>query len=101
MKLMTKAIENKIPALYETEEAETHRVYAKFFHPFSNWTWYAVEYDPTQKLFFGLIDGHDKELGYFTLAELESIKIGGLGIERDMQWNDKTTTEEIIFQMVG
>ena len=99
MKLMTKAIENKIPGPYETEGSETHRVYAKYFHPFSNWTWYAVEYDPTEKRFFGLVDGHEKEIGYFTLAELESIKIGGLGIERDLHWNDETTMEEI--QMIG
>ena len=95
MKLMTKAIENKIPALYETEGKNEHRVYAKYFHPFSNWTWYAVEYDPKQKLFFGLVDGHEMETGYFTLAELESLKIGGLGVERDLYWNDKTTMEEI------
>tara|TARA_R100000808_G_scaffold1997_1_gene8469 strand:+ start:9120 stop:9419 length:300 start_codon:yes stop_codon:yes gene_type:complete len=99
MKLMTKAIEAKMPALYETDGATEHRVYAKFFHPFSNWTWYAVEYDASKGVFFGLVDGHEMEMGYFTLAELESIKIGGLGMERDKNWDDNITTEEI--RMVG
>ena len=99
MKLMTKEIQNQMPALYETEGSETHRVYAKYFHPFSNWTWYAVEYDPTEKRFFGLVDGYAMEAGYFTLAELESYTIGGLGIERDLHWDNQITIEEI--KMVG
>jgi hypothetical protein len=31
-------------------------VLAKFFHPFSSWTWYATEYDPEDKIFYGLVD---------------------------------------------
>ena len=95
MKLMTKEIEAKIPSLYSTDGKKQQRVYAKYFHPYSNWTWYATEYDAEEGLFFGLVEGDEKELGYFTLAELESVKIKGLGIERDMYWNDKTTIEEV------
>jgi len=86
MKLLTKALLAQFPKLYATEKtpAEEKKVIAKFFHVFSNWTWYAVEYDPTERRFFGLVDGHKKEWGYFTLDELESVKIHGLGIERDL-----------------
>ena len=41
-------------------------------------------YNKFDKIFFGLVYGHDKELGYFSLKELESVKCSfGLGIERD------------------
>ncbi len=93
MKLLTKEIERKIPALYTQEgNGDDARVYVKFFTPDSNWTWYATEFDPETGTFFGLVDGFEKELGYFTLAELETAKGPmGLDIERDMYWDDATT----------
>ena len=93
MKLLTKEIERKIPALYTQEgKGDDARVYVKFFTPDSNWTWYATEFDPETGTFFGLVDGFEKELGYFTLAELETAKGPmGLDIERDMYWDDATT----------
>jgi hypothetical protein len=48
--------------------------------------------------FFGLADLHEKELGYFSLEELQSVRLPfGLRIERDMYFDgmvlDKTTNE--------
>ena len=85
MKLMTKAIENVIPALYEQDGlGDDAIVHAKFFTPDGSWTWYATEYDPATRMFFGLVDGFDKELGYFSLDELEGVRGAlGLPIERD------------------
>jgi hypothetical protein len=85
MKLMTKEIEKKIPALYAQEKLGDNAVaYAKFFDPCSAWTWYATEYDPATQECFGLVIGHETELGYFSLAELSQVKNRlGLGIERD------------------
>ena len=90
MKLMTKEIEKKLPALYETEDIalEDKELVAKFFDPCGFWTWYAVEYDPKKGLFFGYVEGYEKEWGYFSLAELKSVKTAfGLGIERDMYFD--------------
>lgn len=86
MKLMTKAIEKKIPALYAQEKlGEEAIAYVKFFTPDSNWTWYATEYNPETREFFGLIKGFETELGYFQLEELECYKGPmGLHIERDL-----------------
>ena len=85
MKLLTKELIRQFPKLGETDGKPMgeRKVIAKFFHPFSNWTWYAMEYDGKDE-FFGLVDGHEKELGSFSLAELVSVKFMGLGIERDM-----------------
>jgi len=98
MKLMTKEIEEKIPALYSTEEMpdEKKRIYVKFFHPLSNWTWYATEYDPATGEFFGLVDGDYKDQGGFTLKELESVSVMGLGVERDRYWDDTKTLAKVM-----
>ena len=86
MQLMTKEIERKLPSLRSTENLKPEQVdvVVKFFTPWSDWTWYAVEYNPDCKLFYGLVDGFDKEVGYWGLEELEEIKGPfGLKIERD------------------
>tara|TARA_R100001132_G_C3204675_1_gene50400 strand:+ start:178 stop:468 length:291 start_codon:yes stop_codon:yes gene_type:complete len=85
MQLLTKEIIKKLPAMRETEgQGEKAIAQVKFFTPDSNWTWYGVEYDAEQRLFYGLVDGFDRELGYFSLDELESVKGPmGLKIERD------------------
>ena len=86
MKLVTKELEAKLPPLYSQDgKGDEALALVKFFTPDASWTWYATEYDPKERVFFGLVDGFEKELGYFSLDELESIKgVLGLGIERDL-----------------
>jgi hypothetical protein len=78
--------QNKIPKIGETENQKDPVAVIKLFHPMSNWAWYITEYCSEDKLCFGLVDGHEKELGYFALDELEALKIRGLGVERDLHW---------------
>ncbi len=94
MKLLTKEILEKLPKLYSQEEKGLEAVaVVKFFTPDSNWTWYATEFDG-EDLFFGLVDGFEKEIGYFRLSELQSVKGAlGLPIERDMYFKPKTLKE--------
>lgn len=86
MKLLTKELMDKLPPLYAQEKkGDNATVWCKFFAPWSNWTWYALEYDPQDRTFFGYVEGHEKELGYFSLDELESVTGPmGLKIERDL-----------------
>lgn len=96
MKLLTEEILSSIPALYATEEVPLaeKKIHAKFFTPWSHWTWYAVEFDPKDGLFFGLVDGNEREWGYFSLAELESVRGPvGLKIERDIHFGTKLVSE--------
>ena len=45
-------------------------------------------------LFFGLVDGLERELGYFSLSELQKARGPlGLPIERDLHWRPKTLAE--------
>ena len=91
---MTADLRTQLPQLYSQEEVDDPKVIAKFFTPDSNWTWYATEFDG-KDTFFGLVDGFEKELGYFSLKELESIRGAfGLPIERDL-WFEPTPLSEI------
>jgi len=84
MKLLTKEIERKLPKLYETENESDPTAHVKFFTPDGNWTWYATEYDGEDR-FFGLVQGHEDELGYFSLSELKRVRgLLGLPVERDI-----------------
>ncbi len=82
-KLLTKENLKNLPVLYSQEKVDDPTVWVKLFHPIGSWTFYAIEYDPTQRLFFGW-NPMDEELGYASLDELENTKVHGLGIERDM-----------------
>ena len=88
MMLLTKANRDALPPLYSTEDVPLDKKVAvvKFFTPFSNWTWYACEFDG-EDTFFGYVMGLECEWGYFSLSELASVKGPfGLGIERDLHW---------------
>lgn len=92
MKLLTKAIEKTIPALCSTEETALNdkTIVCKYFALGSSWTWYVVEGERQEDgdyLFFGLVDGHEREWGYFSLEQLLRIKWHGIpGIERDLHF---------------
>lgn len=93
--LLPSEIAAQIPPLYSQEEQAENAIAAvKFFTPWTNWTWYASEYDPERRLCFGVVVGHERELGYFSLDELEEIRgPGGLRIERDLYWKPKRLEE--------
>ena len=76
---------DKIPARYSTENSEDPVAVLKFFTPDSSWTWYVAEYDPEQRLAFGLVIGHERERGYFSFTELDVVPGPmGLPVERDL-----------------
>jgi hypothetical protein len=94
MKLLTKEVLKKLPKLYSQESKGMEALaVVKFFTPDSNWTWYASEFDG-KDTFFGLVDGFEKQLGYFSLSELQEIRGAlGLPVERDMYFKPKTLRE--------
>lgn len=89
MKLLTDEICRSLPKLYACERTKDPVIQVKFFAPWTNWTWFAMEFDG-EDLFFGLVQGFEEELGYFSLSELESVRgPGGLTIERDLYFSPK------------
>ena len=95
MKLLTKALERKLPAL----NSSTNKAHVKWFTPDANWTWYVMEYDPETGDCYGLVDGLEKEFGYFNIEEIKKIRGKfGLPVERD-QWFE--TTEVIVNEKIS
>ena len=92
MKLLTKALEDRFDKVGRQEaKGEEAIVIAKYFTPDSNWTWYATEYAPEDRIFFGLVDGFEVELGSFSLDEMAAARGPlGLPIERDLHWKETT-----------
>jgi len=97
MKLLTKELEQRFKEIGSQEGVKDPIIIAKFFNPTGIGYWFAYEYNPKEKIFFGyvsLFGDYNDELGYFSLAELETFKGKfGLGIERDLYFNEKPLSE--------
>lgn len=92
MKLLTKEILSKTPALHTGGKDKL--ITAKLFTPDSGWTWFIAEYNPTTQEAYGFVNGHYGEWGYFNLAEIEALRGPlGLRVERDLSFTPKRASE--------
>ena len=88
MKLLTEKIKDTFKRIGSQEDDENPLVVVKFFTPWTHWTWFATEYNPETKCFFGMVYGDENEWGYFSLDELQGVKgLWGLKIERDIHFD--------------
>jgi len=96
---MTKALEERFAQVGRQEEVKDPIVIAKFFNPIGRGYWFATEYDPTDKIFFGyvsLFGDYNDEWGSFSLEELESLELPlGMKIERDLHFKECPASEVI------
>ena len=103
MKLFTKEILKKLPALYTQEAHENPEkemvFYVKLFTPDSNWTWFIAEYDPKKEIAWGYVMGLENEYGTIDIKELKEVRGPfGLPIERDISFDpikEKELMDEI------
>ena len=101
MKLITKEIESKLmkSPLYSGEETpiEERKIIVKFFNPCGAGRWYVLEAEKQEDgdwLFYGYVDLLEKEFGYFTLSQLEEVRLPyGLKIERDLYFKNRMLKE--------
>lgn len=101
MKLITKQIERqlaKYPLYSQDGKGYDAVAVCKFFQPNGSYTWYVTEGEKQEDgdwRFFGLVENiYGKEFGYFTLKELESIRLPfGLTIERDIYFEPTKLNE--------
>lgn len=107
MKLLTKEIREKMPAMYSQDgkPKEEQKIVCKFFTPDADWTFYVLEGEPRiddqgneyDFEFFGLVTNNycpAGEYGYFVLSEIKKVRGAfGLPIERDLHFEDKTTAD--------
>ena len=99
MQLLTKALEQRFMQVGSQENNPDPLIIAKFFNPTGAGTWYATEYDPQTRTFFGFVSifgDHSDEWGYFSLDELEADRgTFGLGIERDLYFREQPASQVI------
>ncbi|MEZ5196390.1 MAG: DUF2958 domain-containing protein [Bacteroidales bacterium] len=93
MGLLTHELENRFKEVGSQENTPDPLVIAKFFNPSGSGTWYATEYE--NGICFGYVQLVENEFGYFSMAELESVKCPpfNLPIERDLYFGEKPLSE--------
>ncbi len=101
MKLLTKQIEKqlaKYPLYSQDGKGDDAKVICKFFNPCGGQTWYILEGEKQgdDYILFALCEClGEREYGYISLNELQSIRTRpfGLGIERDQYFTPCTVAE--------
>jgi hypothetical protein len=98
-KLVTREVLARLPPLRSTHGKDPRdvRVRLKLFDPGGAGTWYCTEFDPATRTLFGLACIQVAELGCFSLDELKGFRGPlGIGIERDVWWDETTTLADVI-----
>ena len=99
MKLMTKKLEKRFAQVGSQENVKDPLIIARFFNPTGAGTWFATEYDPIDRVFFGyssIFGDHNDEWGRVSLDELQAYKGRfGLGIERDLYFIERPASQVI------
>lgn len=80
-----------VPKLYSQDgKGDEATVFVKIFDPCGSWTWFITEWDGEDTC-FGLVKGHETELGYISLDELATVDGRlGIGLEIDVHFLPKT-----------
>ena len=104
MKLWTKESEEKAkkyPLRSQESKGKKAKVLVKYFNPYGAGTWLATEAEKQEDgnwLFFGYCHIFCWEWGYFTLSELEKVKINIFGcelpLERDLYLDSGATVAD-------
>lgn len=87
----------RLPRLYATDSLPWQEkvIYEHFF--LGGCDWYAAEYGPKERLFFGFAilndDLDNAEWGYFSLDEMLRISVDGIEIDRDLHWKEHKASE--------
>lgn len=83
MMLMTQEITKKAQQQYPLgSDMDKQMIVAKFFTPWSNWTWYLMNQDPEDPNYlWGIVKGFEVEIGSFRPSEgLLVSRLSAIGI---------------------
>jgi hypothetical protein len=77
---------DRLPGL-DVEDDPYPMARIKLFDPTGSWTWYIASYDAASRTAFGMVHGHEHELGYISMEEIVEFRGRmGLPIERDLHF---------------
>lgn len=99
MRLLDKALIKRFAEVGRQDEVRDPLVIARFYNLVGRGSWWATEYYPETKEFFGyvsLLGDECDEWGYFSQNELENY-FGPFGyqIVRDLVWEEQPATKAI------
>lgn len=86
----------QIPKLYSQEDNPDPTVWMKLFTPWTGWTWFITEGEEQDGdyIMFGFVIGQEKEWGYVSLNEIQSVTGPfGLKIERDIHFTPRPKSQ--------
>ena len=87
----------QLPAFYSTENVPLKDKMIQMHFFICGCDWWAVEYDPESQTFFGFVifnnDLEMAEWGYFSLEELDQIRIKFIQIDRDLYFSPRKAIE--------
>lgn len=101
MNLLPPELEKRFAEIGSQSDKLDPIVVAKYFSPIGAATWYATEYEPNDRIFFGYAKGlvpgdWNDEWGTFSLDELQAVKLPmGLSIERDLNFKEQPITQAV------
>ncbi len=97
MKLLTAELLDRFAKVGSQADVRDPIIIAHYFNPVGSGDWYASEFDPEDKIFYGytsIFGDWNDEWGSFSLEEFESLKLPfGLSIERDLYWNERPASQ--------
>src|SRR5947209_6096778 len=95
MELLPNEVREQLAPLYAQENEHVRLADVKYFHPLSSWTLCATEgsADWEDFILFGWVNGDFPKLGYFSLREMPSVHVMGLGMERDLHFHPTRLSE--------
>ncbi len=94
MSLLTAENKNKLRGQDDPNlSLESLNVVSKYFHPWVNRIWYAISIDENLERVYGIVRGLELELGYFSMKELEELKVKGLAVEQDLYFKEQNAQE--------
>ena len=74
MKLITKEIKEKAEKQYDEGSDMEQMVVAKYFDAMGDWKWFLMNMDKDGDYCWGIVKGHEVEMGSFSLDELKSMQ---------------------------
>ena len=74
MKLLTKKIKEQATKQYDDGSDMEQMVIAKYFDPMGSWKWFLMNMHKDDDYCWGIVKGHEVEMGSFSMEELESMQ---------------------------
>ena len=87
---MTKEIKEKAEKQYEQGSDMEQMVVAKFFDAMGSWKWFLMNKSKDDDYCWGIVKGHEVEMGSFSIDELRSMQPR---IQRDLYFEPTPANE--------